>query len=135
MLMNHVRKTQTGDVNMALWRTWCDKSGEFMDWLEDTETPAGMTFPFEWHAPDDPEAYYPAMCTNPVMGDFNPQGPNYGAYQHLEVMRDLFLEAGGTIDFLTTGEQLVQNESGKVTGVLARFNKDQYRQYLSLIHI
>lgn len=129
MLMNHVRKTQTGDVNMALWRTWCDKSGEFMDWLEDTETPAGMTFPFEWHAPDDPEAYYPAMCTNPVMGDFNPQGPNYGAYQHLEVMRDLFLEAGGTIDFLTTGEQLVQNESGKVTGVLARFNKDQYRQY------
>ena len=118
--MNHAKTTQSGDVNMALYRTWAEKSGEFMDWLEDIETPAVMTFPFEYHSPADPHAYYPAICTNPVMGEFNPQGPNMGAYAHLEVLRDLFLAAGGRIDFTTPARQLVQDASGKVTGVIAQ---------------
>ncbi len=127
-LMNHAKTTQSGDVNMALYRTWAEKSGEFMDWLEDIETPAGMTFPFEYHSPADPHAYYPAICTNPVMGEFNPQGPNMGAYAHLEVLRDLFLAAGGRIDFTTPARQLVQDANGKVTGVIAQ-SKEKYLQY------
>lgn len=128
-LMNHAKKVESGDVSMALYKTWCDKSGEFMDWLEDLETPKGMTFPFEWHAPSDSEAYYPPMCTNPVMGEFNPQGPNYGAYMHLEVMRDLFLEAGGTIEFSTPAKQLVQDGDGNVTGVIAQASDKSYKRY------
>lgn len=119
-LMNHARKVQSGDVNMALYKTWAEKSGEYMDWLEDIETPKGMTFPFEWHAPSDPEAYYPAICTNPVMGEFQPNGPQLGAYQHLEVLRELFEEAGGKIEFLTPAQQLVQDADGRVTGVIAQ---------------
>ena len=119
-LINHARKVESGDVNMALYRTWAEKSGEFMDWLGDIEEPRGMTFPFEYHAPNPavaPEAYYPPMCVNPVMGEFNPEGPNYGAYLHLEVLRDLFLEAGGIIDFSTPAKQLVQGADGAVTEI------------------
>lgn len=129
-LMNHAKKVQSGDVSMALYKTWAEKSGEFMDWLEDIETPKGMTFPFEYHAPADPEAYYPAICTNPVMGEFNPNGPNLGAYQHLSVLRDLFLEAGGVIEFSTPARQLVQDGNGRVTGVIAQStDSKKYKQY------
>lgn len=131
-LMNFARRVQSGDVNMALYKTWAEKSGEFMDWLGDLEEPMGMTFPFEYHAPDPsiaPEAYYPPMCVNPVMGEFNPNGPNYGAYVHLEVLRDLFLEAGGVIEYETPAKQLVQDESGKVSGVIARNADKQHVRY------
>ncbi|MFR0869184.1 MAG: FAD-binding protein [Adlercreutzia sp.] len=30
--------------------------------------PQGHALPFEWHCPDDPHAYYPAMCYNPCIG-------------------------------------------------------------------
>lgn len=124
-LMNHARDVSGGDVNMALYRAWAEHSGEFMDWLEDLEAPAGMTFPFEYHAPSDEAAYYPAMCTNPIMGEHNPDGQNYGAYAHLKVLRDLFLEAGGQIAFSTPAKQLVQDESGRVTGVIAYDNSNK----------
>lgn len=131
-LINWAQHVESGDVNMQLYRAWADKSGEYLNWLGDLEEPKGMTFPFEYHAPDPsiaPEAYYPAMCHNPVMGAFNPEGPNYGAYLHLEVLRDLFLKAGGTIEYTTPAKQLVQDSSGKVTGVIAQNGDKKYVQY------
>ena len=128
-LMNHAKKVQSGDVNMALYKTWMDKSGEFMDWLEDLEAPKGMSFPFEFHAPEGEDCYYPPMCTNPVMGEYMPEGPQLGAYTHLKVMRDLFLEAGGKIEFNTPAQQLVQDSNGAVTGVIAKDNNNKYKQY------
>lgn len=119
-LLNHANMTQSGDANMLLYKTWAEKSGEMIEWMEETLAPKGMLFPFEWHRPDDPHAYYPAMCYNPCLDEYNPDGPNYGAYMHLEVMADLFQnELGGEIRFLTPVQQLVQDESGKVTGVIA----------------
>lgn len=44
-LLNHAQKVESGDVNMQLYRTWAEKSGEFMNWLGDLEEPEGMTFP------------------------------------------------------------------------------------------
>ena len=38
---------------------------------------------------------------------------------HLEVMREVFEELGGEILFTTPAQQLVQDDSGKVTGVIA----------------
>lgn len=119
-LLNHANMTQSGDANMLLYKTWAEKSGEMIEWMEETLAPKGMLFPFEWHRPDDPHAYYPAMCYNPCLDEYNPDGPNYGAYMHLEVMADLFQnELGGEIRFLTPVQQLVQDEGGKVTGVIA----------------
>ncbi len=119
-LLNHANQVESGDANMLMYKTWAEKSGEMITWMKETLEPKGMCFPFEWHAPSDPHAYYPAICYNPIMGEYNPDGPNYGAYAHLEVLADVFTnDLGGEIRFNTTAQQLVQDESGKVTGVVA----------------
>ena len=118
-LINHANQTQAGDANMLMYRTWAEKSGEMIEWMKETLEPKDMLFPFEWHKPDDEHAYYPAMCYNPCLDEYNPDGPNYGAYMHLEVMREVFEELGGEILFTTPAQQLVQDDSGKVTGVIA----------------
>ena len=119
-LLNHANQTQSGDANMLLYKTWAEKSGEMIEWMADTLGPKGMLFPFEWHCPDDPHAYYPAMCYNPCIGEYNPDGPNYNSYAHLEVMRDVFTEdLGGEIRFECPAQQLIIDEAGRVTGVVA----------------
>lgn len=118
-LLNHASLTQSGDVNMLLYRTWAEKSGEMIEWMAKTLEPKGMLFPFEWHRPDDPHAYYPAMCYNPVQGEYNPSGPNYSAYMHLQMLAEVFEELGGEIRFLTPAEQLSVSDDGSVTGVYA----------------
>lgn len=119
-LINHAALVNAGDINAPLYKTWAEKSGEMIEWMKETLEPKGMLFPFEWHAPDDPHAYYPAMCYNPCLDEYNPDGPNYGAYMHLEVMTDVFTnDLGGEIRFNTPAQQLIQDESGRVTGVVA----------------
>lgn len=119
-LLNHANSVESGDANMLMYKTWAEKSGEMINWMKETLEPKGMCFPFEWHTPDDPHAYYPAMCYNPIMGEYNPDGPNYGAYAHLEVLADVFTnDLGGEIRFNTPAQQLVIDDSGKVTGVIA----------------
>lgn len=119
-LINHAATVNAGDINAPLYKTWAEKSGEMIEWMKETLEPKGMLFPFEWHAPDDPHAYYPAMCYNPCLDEYNPDGPNYGAYMHLEVMSDVFTnDLGGEIRFSTPAQQLIQDESGRVTGVVA----------------
>ena len=119
-LLNHANMTQSGDANMVLYRTWAEKSGEMIEWMEATLGPKGMLFPFEWHCPDDPHAYYPAMCYNPCLDEYNPDGPNYTSYLHLEVMADVFTnDLGGEILFQTPAKMLVQEDDGRVTGVIA----------------
>ncbi|MEE0704814.1 MAG: FAD-dependent oxidoreductase [Adlercreutzia sp.] len=119
-LLNYAAQTQSGDANMLLYKTWAEKSGEMIEWYKETLEPKGMLFPFEWHAPDDPHAYYPAMCYNPCIGEYNPDGPNYNSYAHVAVLADVFTQdLGGEILFNTPAKMLVQDESGKVTGVIA----------------
>ena len=121
-LMNHANMTQSGDANMLMYKTWAEQSGEMIEWMKETLEPKGMLFPFEWHCPSPeiaPEAYYPAMCYNPCLDEYNPDGPNYTSYMHLEKMREVLEELGGEIRFLTPAQQLVQDDDGKVTGVIA----------------
>lgn len=116
-LLNHANMVQSGDANMLMYKTWAEKSGEMIEWMADTLAPKDFVFPFEWHCPEG--TYYPAMCYNPIKGEYNPDGPNYGAYEHLTALSEVFLEEGGGILFETPGKQLVQDSSGKVTGVIA----------------
>ena len=123
-LINHASQVESGDINPTLYRTWAEKSGEMIEWMADTLAPLGMVFPFEWHKPDDEHAYYPAMCYNPCMGQYNPDGPNYNAYLHLKALREVLEGLGGEIKFLTPAEQLVQDADGRVTGVIAQRESD-----------
>lgn len=123
-LINHASQVESGDINPPLYRTWAEKSGEMIEWMADTLAPLGMVFPFEWHKPDDEHAYYPAMCYNPCMGQYNPDGPNYTAYLHLKALREVLEGLGGEIKFLMPAEQLVQDADGRVTGVIAQRESD-----------
>ncbi len=127
-LVNHASMVESGDINPPLYYTWAEKSGEMIEWMAQTLEPKGMLFPFEWHKPDDAEAYYPAMCFNPCLGEYNPSGPNYTAYQHVKMLQEVFEELGGEIKFLTPAEQLVQDGQGKVTGVIATDVDGNYLQ-------
>ena len=123
-LINYASQVESGDINPPLYRTWAEKSGEMIEWMADTLAPLGMVFPFEWHKPDDEHAYYPAMCYNPCMGQYNPDGPNYTAYLHVKALQEVFEGLGGEIKFLTPAEQLVQDADGRVTGVIAQRESD-----------
>ena len=37
-----------------------------------------------------PARLLPGHVLNPCMGEYNPDGPNYGAYAHLQVMREVW---------------------------------------------
>lgn len=118
-LINYAAQTQSGDINWSLYKTWAEKSGEMIVWMEETLGPKGVLFPFEWHCPDEEDAYYPAMCYNPCYEEYNPDGPNYGAYAHLYFLSEVFTEdLGGTIYFETPAQQLIQDDDGRVTGVV-----------------
>ena len=125
-LINYASQTQSGDINPPLYRTWAEKSGEMIEWMAETLEPLGMVFPFEWHKPDDEHAYYPAMCYNPCLGEYNPEGPNYTAYMHLSMLQQVFEGLGGEIKFLTPAEQLIQDDDGRVTGVYATKSDGSY---------
>ena len=127
-LINYASQVESGDINPPLYRTWAEKSGEMIGWMAETLEPLGMVFPFEWHVPDDAHAYYPAMCFNPCLGEYNPDGPNYTAYQHVKMLQVAFEELGGEIKFLTPAEQLVQDADGRVTGVIATTEDGSYIQ-------
>ena len=127
-LINYASQIESGDINPPLYRTWAEKSGEMIEWMADTLEPLGMVFPFEWHKPDDEHAYYPAMCFNPCMGEYNPDGPNYTAYLHVKALQEVFEGLGGEIKFLTPAEQLAQDGTGRVTGVIATNPDGSYIQ-------
>ncbi|MDR2378112.1 MAG: FAD-binding protein, partial [Bifidobacteriaceae bacterium] len=40
-LMNHANMTQAGDVNMLMYKTWAEKSGEMIEWMKETLEPKG----------------------------------------------------------------------------------------------
>ena len=68
------------------------------------------------------------MCYNPCLGEYNPDGPNYTAYLHVKALQEVFEGLGGEIKFLTPAEQLAQDGTGRVTGVIATNPDGSYIQ-------
>jgi len=138
-LIKEADTTQSGDVNSALYRTWAEKSGEMMDWLGDTIAEEGLELVVESAAPDPavaPEAYYPPICHNSFGGTvegqqfpYQPDGPNYGAYCHLTALQDHYTNKGGVFAWSTPGQQLVQDSTGRVTGVIGQDESGNYVQF------
>ncbi len=135
-LLNFVRETESGDVNLSLYRTWAQRSGEMCDWLTDLLADKGLEVVPEYYAPSDPSAYYPPIGNNFYGGTgddgtrfgYEPDGPQYGAYCHLGMLQEWFEENGGQIMFSTPAKQLVQGADGRVTGVVAQEEGGDYVQ-------
>ena len=133
-LIEEADTSQSGSIDARLYRTWAEKSGEMMDWFTDVMAQHDVEVVLESASPDpslDEHIYYPPICHNTYGFGFpyNPDGPNYGMYAHVVALEAHFTEAGGTIAFETPAQQLVQDESGRVTGVIAQNKDGQYVQY------
>ena len=44
-LMNHANMTQSGDANMLMYKTWAEKSGEMIEWMERDARAQGNALP------------------------------------------------------------------------------------------
>ncbi|MBM6998763.1 FAD-binding protein [bacterium] len=134
-LLNFVRTTESGDVDLNLYRTWAERSGEMADWLADLLADKGLEIVPEYYAPSDPDAYYPPIGNNFYGGvidgtrfGYQPDGPQYGAYCHIAMLQEWFEEHGGDLRLSTPALQLVQDASGRVTGVIAQAEDGSHLQ-------
>ena len=134
-LIQEVDSCQAGAVDARLYKVWGEQSGEMMDWLTGVLEEQGLQVVLESASPDpslDEHIYYPPICHNTFGAwdyDYNPDGPNYGMYGHLEALAKHFTDLGGTIAFEMPAQQLVQDADGTVTGVIAKNANDEYVQY------
>ncbi|MEG0477022.1 MAG: FAD-dependent oxidoreductase [Raoultibacter sp.] len=114
--------SQSSNIDARLYRTWAEKSGEMMDWMSAILESKDVITALESAAPA-PElsahAYYPPICHNTFAEGYNPDGPNYGMYAHVLTLAEYFEEKGGKVYFTTPGKQLIQDEGGKVIGIVA----------------
>ena len=104
-LIEEVDSCQAGAVDARLYKVWGEKSGEMMDWLTGVLEEQGLQVVLESASPDpslDEHIYYPPICHNTFGAwdfDYNPDGPNYGMYGHVEALAKHFTDLGGTIAF------------------------------------
>jgi succinate dehydrogenase/fumarate reductase flavoprotein subunit len=146
--MNVVREMQkiSGNrANMALWTKWVNESGAAFDWFTSILTPTTgddawfgpIPFPAGhavdtkgyylemWPLPaafDNSTEYYPQFQSSIAFGTLG--GRNWPIAQHFQY--DESRKHGAEYLWETTGKKLVQDASGKVTGVYAQKKDGTY---------
>lgn len=115
-IVYHIVGNTANRCDIRQWRAWADRSGELVDTLiEKVLTPAGIPFTCS-PAPDEPELWLNRVFDiNVVLGD--PTKDNYKEF--LAGMHAYLVDNGADIRYNTKAEVLVQDESGRVTGVIA----------------
>lgn len=120
----------SGKCDENLIRLWAYNSGAFVDWYQENLQKKGLdvmvdTVKKRFH-PEDfyfTNVYHTAYQP-PLEETANPMGSEVA----VPAMLELLDEAGGAVRYETTAVELVQDESGKVTGVIAE-GPDGYVQY------
>jgi fumarate reductase flavoprotein subunit len=117
--------------DQKLYRVWTDRSGAVMDWLMDMTDAAGIkTITYQWPRPagfDPKKEYYPDF---PVC-HFHSDGKNPGLNHSLalECVQNHALKLGVDIRYQTPAVQLIRQQNGRVTGVIARDKAGNYVQF------
>jgi fumarate reductase flavoprotein subunit len=117
--------------DQRLYRLWADNSGAVLDWLTDMTDKEGIDLlPYQWPRPAgfDPKKEYYA--------DF-PVGHRHSdgkltALHHkfaLDIAQDHALKLGVDIRYQTPAVQLIRQQNGRVTGVIARDRSGKYVQF------
>lgn len=109
-------------ADQRLIQLWFDKSGTIMDWFTDiAESTGTVEIAIETHTKDTGGRHVsPAIAHVPVDAPFLELGPNEGGmWKANEVVLNDAIEKGLDLRYKTKGEQLVTDENGKVTGVIA----------------
>ena len=120
----------SGKCDENLIRLWAYNSGAFVDWYQENLQKKGLDVMLD----SIKKEFYPEDCyfTNvyhtaykpPLEETANPMGSEVA----MPAMLELLAEAGGEVVYKTTVVELVRDESGKVTGVIAD-GPDGYVQY------
>jgi fumarate reductase flavoprotein subunit len=117
--------------DQKLYRVWANQSGSVMDWLMDITDAEGIkTFMHQWPRPSgyDPKTeYYPDYPVCHIHTD----GKVIGLCHKLalDCVQNRALKLGVDIRYQTPAVQLIRQQSGRVTGVIARDKAGRYVQF------
>ena len=117
--------------DQRLYRVWADQSGAIMDWLMDMTDAEGIkTLPSQWPriAGFEPEKeYYPDYPVAHIHSDGKFRGLNHKLA--LDIAQNRALKLGVDIRYQTPAVQLIRQQNGRVTGVIARDRAGNYVQF------
>jgi fumarate reductase flavoprotein subunit len=117
--------------DQRLYRVWADKSASVLDWLMDmTDAEGVMTVPYQWPRKPgfQPEKEY--YRDFPV-GHFHSDGKFRGLNHKLalDIVQNRALKLGVDIHYQTPAVQLIRQQNGRVTGVVARDRAGNHVQF------
>lgn len=123
-IINDICRYGSYEVDQRLVALWVNESGRTMDWFVDKMKAKGIETFIETDMKQT--LYKNEVQTHTVYkGEFKELGPNFMGSQ---VANPLWVEyaeeMGVTKLFLHTAKQLVQDENGKVTGIIVQRNED-----------
>lgn len=117
--------------DQRLYRVWADRSGAVLDWLMDITDAYGIkTVTHQWPRPagfDPKKEYYPDF---PVCHIHTAEGVI--GLRHklaLDCVQDRALKLGVDIRYQTPAVQLIRQQNGRVTGVIARDKAGRHVQF------
>ena len=111
-----------GKVDENLIRQWAYNAGAFIDWYQANMQKKGLDVMVDTVCKKfEPEGiwYSPASVHTAYQPPLKETANSMGSEIAIPAMLELFEEAGGEVMYETTAVELVQDDSGKVTGVIA----------------
>ncbi|MCD7818621.1 MAG: FAD-dependent oxidoreductase, partial [Lachnospiraceae bacterium] len=121
-----------GKVDENLIRQWAYNAGAFIDWYQEQMQAKGLDVMVDTVCKKfDPEGiwYSPASVHTAYKPPLEETANSMGSEIAIPAMMELYDEAGGEVLFNTEAVELVQDESGKITGVIAKLEDGSYVQY------
>lgn len=122
----------SGRADQDLITLWAYNSGAILDWYQEKMQAKGLDVMVDVKTKKFyPENFYysPPACHTAFKPPLQETKNSMGSELAIPAMVELLNEAGGKIDFKTTAVELVQEKSGKVTGVIAKDKDGTYVQY------
>ena len=126
-ISNEICRYAGYECDQRLINLWLFNSGRTMDWFTDRMEEKGIHMFLETDMKDT--RYMNKPQTHTVYENFEELGPNQmGAQLANPKWVEIIEEKGGTIMWEHTAKQLVQEESGRVTGIIVQDKDGKYIQ-------
>ena len=126
-ISNEICRYASYENDQRLVNLWLFNSGRTMDWFVDQMESKGIHMFLETDMKDC--RYMNKPQTHTVYETFEELGPNYmGSQLANPKWVEIIQEKGGEIMWETTAKQFVQDEDGKVTGIIVQAKDGKYIQ-------
>lgn len=126
-ISNEICRYASYENDQRLVNLWLHESGRTMDWFIDQMEAKGVHMFLETDMKDN--RYMNKPQTHTVYREFEELGPNYmGSQLANPVWQEIIEEKGGQFMWETKACQLVQDDAGKVTGIIVQKKDGSYVQ-------